>query len=314
MTVGFYVRNRDEVVVLIDSLATASNDSEAVGLTEKWSEIKIGKRNQGVLVGAGDARVMQPVMQFTRGSDSESVDEALASIRETYTGIYTREVEATGDEFRFQVETIARTLPMSDREKFTAERFDDSIAIGQSVADDLKADYLAVTSQGGLEQHLIVPGRPAQPLHMPYYPVGSGAEPVRRYMNDVLNNRGEMSLGELYFHSLNAFTDASATAGVGGIPSLFYLEPDEDLFIVPVEQNVAMASLSAAFMGGFKPHELTAARAIELFSGIAQEKSDFSPVAEILETTVKALTRLYIPQTSFRHAANEMLKQDTASS
>jgi hypothetical protein len=309
MTVGIAFTNGLEAIVIADTRLSGWGRQDSIN---KMGEFTAPGFN-GVVIGAGNANVIEGVIKNLGSIKSHDVDGYVKGIYDSFQRILNfsdadylaqQKKEIKKQSFVFDGKKRKEFVNHESRALIGGYRRHTTDVSGQSellavVFDKEKKKVRQFTGGNVVYSELF----------LDHYEIGSGRDGANMYLVSKLPGIDITKLGtqDLAYFALNAHGLSTLNIGVGWTPKIAHVSETGNKIIDPLRTRV-LVNLSGAYLAELPAAGLSVERVIGYIGEImTKDKPRYDILAGVLGRSEDALTSEIIPYSSWQEKANEII-------
>ena len=317
MTVGIAFTNGLEAIVVTDSRTSGwGRQSDSVNKMGNFS----ANNYSGVVFGSGSANQIERVLQNLGVFHVDKFDDYVSKVHQFHKSVLDMNDQNYLDSLRIEIEKKAVLIQNPDeRTGFIRQSISDAMKDydnGKRNKDNVA--YLVAVAfdneRSKIRMYAMDPFT-AWEVNSYHMEIGSGSDGANIYLATKLQgvDSTQLSVADLLFFTLNAYSTATVNQGVGGTPKIARISKEGCTIINP-ERTIALANMSGAYLSEFpvSVHDRASMR-LKFGLVLSSDKPPYDKIAKEIGLSDDTLVSTYIPYSSWQERSNRKLFGGTKS-
>lgn len=309
MTVGIAFTNGLEAIAITDSRSSGlGRQSDSVDKMGNFSSDKYS----GIIFGTGSGNLIEGVIRNLNSFSADSLDKFVEAVHNSYKGRVDVHDASYLKSMAVEIEKKAQLIGNKEEKKqFIRHRTSELM----QEYDGSKKNNMTYFILAGYDKDkekirlFSIDQFRCVEVCTNHMEAGSGIDGANLYLGTKLQgvDTTQLTLADLTFFALNAFSTSTVNQGVGGTPKIAMISKD-GCEIIPAEKTVVLANLSGAYLSEFPASVLDHESARKRFHEVLTAASPgYGMMAQELGLNEDTLKTTYIPYSSWQERANRML-------
>jgi hypothetical protein len=311
MTVGIGFTNGIEAVVITDSRVSSrvsgsgrqsdSVDKMGTFSTEKYSGVIYGTGSANVLLGT-----IKLLKDFSKSNNLDSFTEEVFKEYKIRIDEYdTQVLESSVNEIRKKSKLIEKE---EERNQFERKGIHEIIEDYDKNKSLMNTPMTIVSYDNEKKKIRVFEVNQVfkAEVFSAHGEIGAGRDGANLYLSAKLQGKNidKLSLSEMIFFTLNAYSFSTVNQGVGGTPKIAIIS-EKGYNILEPEKTIALTNLSGAYLSEVSPSEIDNSSTKKIIEYILNnDKPNYISFAQKIGINEDTFKNIYIPYSSWQERAN----------